>query len=139
MTKSNYRTNIVEIFFLVFYDTINNISYRTKILQVMKNVLYVYFYEFCLRVFIISQQFFNYIIKLIGRGKLSTNIYILWKCFYSLAPIFVVFYKCIDPWVLEFVVSNTTDNNQWENCILFDFNFRGLSEQRNPQKLEPHN
>jgi hypothetical protein len=138
MTKSNYRTNIIEIFFLVFYDTINNISYRTKILQVMKDALYVYFYEFCLRVFIISQRFFNYIIKLIGRGKLSTNIYILWKCFYSLAPIFVVSTKCIDPWVLEFMVSNTTGNNQWENCISFDFNFRGLSGPRNPQKLEPH-
>jgi hypothetical protein len=26
------------------------------------------------------------------------------------------------------VVSNTTGNNQWENCILLDFNFLGLSE-----------
>ena len=26
------------------------------------------------------------------------------------------------------MVSNTTGNNQWENCILLDFNFLGLSE-----------
>jgi hypothetical protein len=47
--------------------------------------------------------------------------------------------KCIDPWVLEFVVSNTTGNNQWENCISLDFEFCGLKEPRNPRKLEPHN
>jgi len=47
--------------------------------------------------------------------------------------------KCIDPWVLEFMVSNTTDNNQWENCISLDCCFRGLREPRNPRKLEPHN
>jgi len=29
----------------------------------------------------------------------------------SLAPIFVVSTKCIDPWVVEFVVSNITGNN----------------------------
>jgi hypothetical protein len=29
--------------------------------------------------------------------------------------------KCIDPWVLEFMVSNTTDNNEWENCIFGGF------------------
>jgi len=45
-----------------------------------------------------------------------------------LLPIFLVSTKCIDPWVLKFVVSNTTDNSQWENCISMDFNFRGLSE-----------
>jgi len=38
---------------------------------------------------------------------------ILWKYFYSLASIFVVSTKYIDPWLLEFVVSNITDNNQW--------------------------
>ena len=27
---------------------------------------------------------------------------------------------------------------QWENCISLDFYFRGLSEPRNPRKLEPH-
>ena len=36
---------------------------------------------------------------------------------------FVVSTKCIIPWVLEFVVSNTTGNNQWDNCISLDFNF----------------
>jgi hypothetical protein len=28
-------------------------------------------------------------------------------------------------------------NSQWENCISLDFNFRSLSEPRNPWKLEP--
>jgi hypothetical protein len=36
---------------------------------------------------------------------------ILLKYFYSLAP------KCIDSLVLEFVVSNTTGDNQWGKCI----------------------
>jgi hypothetical protein len=55
-----------------------------------------------------------------------------------LTPISVVSTKCIDPWILEFVVSNTTGNSQWENCISFDFNFRSLDEPQNPRKLEPH-
>jgi len=55
-----------------------------------------------------------------------------------MAPIVVVSTKCIDPWVFEFVVSNTTGNNQWENCISLDFNFRGLSEPRNSPTLEPN-
>ena len=50
---------------------------------------------------------------------------------------FVVSMKCIDPWVLEFVVSNITGNNQWENCISLDFNVRVFSERQNPRKLEP--
>ena len=59
--------------------------------------------------------------------------------FYSLAPIFVLSTKCIDSWVLEYVVSNTTsNNNQWENCISLDFYFRGLNGPRNPRKLEPN-
>jgi hypothetical protein len=53
--------------------------------------------------------------------------YILCKDFYSLAPIFMVSTKCSDPRVLEFVVSNITCNNQWENCISLDFYFLGLS------------
>jgi hypothetical protein len=48
----------------------------------------------------------------------------------------VVSAKCIDPWLLEFVVSNTTGINQWDNCISLDFNFRDLSEPQNPRKLE---
>jgi hypothetical protein len=52
---------------------------------------------------------------------------LLWKYLYSLAPIFVVSAKYIDPWVFEFVLSNSTDNNQWENCISLHFLFRGLS------------
>jgi hypothetical protein len=39
-------------------------------------------------------------------------------------------------WVLEFVISNITGNNKWENCNSLDFNIRGLSDQRNPRKLE---
>ena len=48
------------------------------------------------------------------------------------------FYKCIDPWLLEFVVSNTKGNNQLKNCSSLDFNFRGLSQPLNPRKLESH-
>jgi len=36
------------------------------------------------------------------------------------------------------MVSNTIGNNQWENCISLDFNIHGLSEPRNPRKLEPY-
>ena len=43
--------------------------------------------------------------------------------FYSLAPIFVVSTKCIDPWVLEIVVSNTTENNQWQTLYFVGFLF----------------
>jgi hypothetical protein len=59
------------------------------------------------------------------------------KLFYPLAPIVLVSTKCNDPWVLEFVVSNITGNNQWGNCISLDFYFcvSGLCYQ---QKLEPH-
>jgi hypothetical protein len=48
--------------------------------------------------------------------------------------------NCSDPWVLGFVVSNTTCKNQWENCTSFDFYFHGLSTSRprNQRKLEPH-
>ena len=63
---------------------------------------------------------------------------LLWKYFYSLASIFVVSTKCIDPWVLELLISNTRGNNKWEKCISLDFNFRGLSETRKSQKLEAH-
>jgi len=55
-----------------------------------------------------------------------------------LAPIFVVSTKGSDPWVLEFMVSHITNNNQWESCISLGFYFHGLSEPRNQQKLEPH-
>jgi len=44
------------------------------------------------------------------------------------------FYKFIDTWVLEFVVSSITGNNQWDNCISLHFYFHGL----NQGKLEPH-
>jgi len=46
--------------------------------------------------------------------------------------------KCIDPWVLEFVASNNTGNNQWENSISLDFNVSGLSGPQHPRRLEPH-
>ena len=51
---------------------------------------------------------------------------------------FVVSTKCIDPWVLEFVVSNITRHNKCENCISLDFKFRVLSEPQNPRRLEHH-
>lgn len=54
-------------------------------------------------------------------------------------PIFVVFTNCIDPMVVEFVVLNSTGNNQLENCILLDSSFGGLSGPRDPRQLEPHN
>jgi hypothetical protein len=38
---------------------------------------------------------------------------------------FAVAITCIDPWVLEFMVSHTTGSNQWENDISYDFNVRG--------------
>jgi hypothetical protein len=60
------------------------------------------------------------------------------RCLLHLAPIFVVSTNCIDPWVLEFVLSNITGNNQWENCISLDFYFHGLSGPRNQRKLEHH-
>jgi hypothetical protein len=52
-----------------------------------------------------------------------------------LVPIFVVSTKCIDPWVLEFMISHITGNNQCGNYISLDFNLRGLSEPWNPRKL----
>ena len=57
--------------------------------------------------------------------RIVCNLELQWKYFYSSAPILVVSTKCIDPWVLEFVIWNTTGNNQWENCISLNFNFRG--------------
>jgi len=50
----------------------------------------------------------------------------------------VVSTKCIDPWVLEFVASHITGNNQWEISISLDFVFGDLSWPRNQWKLEPH-
>jgi len=47
--------------------------------------------------------------------------------FYSFAPIFMVSAKCIDPWLLEFVVRNTKTNNDWTRSILLDLSFRGFS------------
>jgi hypothetical protein len=60
------------------------------------------------------------------------------KSFYSFTPNFVVSTKCIDPWVIEFVVSKTlqaTINGK----IVFGgiFYFHGFSGPRNQRKLEP--
>jgi hypothetical protein len=41
-------------------------------------------------------------------------------------PIFVFSTKCIDSWVLEFVVSNSIGNRHWKNYILLDFDFHSL-------------
>ena len=48
----------------------------------------------------------------------SFQFYILCNYFYSLASIFVISTKRSDPWVLEFVVSGTIGNNQWENYVV---------------------
>ena len=74
---------------------------------------------------------------------ISANIYdASWPPFYCCESIFIRWHafssKCIDPWALEFVVSNTTGNNQWENYISLDFNFCDLSEPQNPRKLETY-
>jgi hypothetical protein len=57
----------------------------------------------------------------------------------------VAFHKCTqlkfpqsENSILEFVVSNITGNNQWENGILLDFYFHALSGQQNQLNLEPH-
>jgi len=44
--------------------------------------------------------------------QFSAICMILWKYFYSLAPIFVVSTEDSDPFVLKNVVSNSTDNSQ---------------------------
>jgi len=91
---------------------------------------------------IIGMNTMGYVLYVINKvfvtPKLSYFNDILWKYLYSLTQIFVVSTKHIDPWVLGFMVSNTTGNSQWENCILLDFNFCSLSKPRNPRKLEPH-
>ena len=67
------------------------------------------------------------------------SLLLLSKYLYSLVPAFVVLLNAVIHWYLNiFGVSNTTSNNQWENCISLDFNFCGLSEPRKPSKLEPH-
>ena len=139
MTKFNYRINIVEIFlsrilwhdYQHFLQGKNSPSYERCFICLFLWVLFKGIYHQSAILQLYHRTYWK-------RKTVNKYIYILWKCFYSLVPIFVVSTKCIDPWVLEFVVSNITGNNQWENCILFDFNFRGLSGPRNPQKLEPH-
>ena len=82
------------------------------------------------------EQYLNNINWLCWNWK-KTQIIALKYC-YLLTPIVVVSTKCIDPWVLKFVVLNTTDNSPWENCISLDFYFRGLSGPRDQRKSEPH-
>jgi cellulose synthase/poly-beta-1,6-N-acetylglucosamine synthase-like glycosyltransferase len=55
----------------------------------------------------------------------------LTKCIDPWVLEFVVSTKYLDPWVLEFMVSKIIGNNQWKNCILLDSYFHGLSELRN--------
>jgi hypothetical protein len=48
--------------------------------------------------------------KIWNYNKIKSKVYmnvLLWKYFYLLASVFVVSTKRIDPWVLEFMVSNT--------------------------------
>jgi hypothetical protein len=78
-----------------------------------------------------SDQFTSHILNFLGKTAKQNTV----KYFYLFPPIFVVSIKWIDPWVLEFTVSNTTGNNQWENYISLDFNFRGLIMIRQYQIL----
>jgi hypothetical protein len=71
-------------------------------------------------------------VSVCGKKKLLS------RYFYSLAPFSGVSTKYIDSWVLEFVISNITGNNHWENCISLDFSFCGLSGPPNQRTLEPH-
>ena len=48
------------------------------------------------------------------------NLWLLWKYFYSLAPMFMA------SGVLEFVVSNSKGNSQWENIYFVEFVFSWL-------------
>jgi hypothetical protein len=60
------------------------------------------------------------------------------KSFYSFTPNFVVSTKCIDPWVIEFVVSKTLKaiiNGKIVFRVIFYFH--GFSGPRNQRKLEP--
>jgi hypothetical protein len=61
----------------------------------------------------------------------SSDTFIRWHQF----SLFVVFTKCLDPRVLEFVVSNITSNKQWENCISLDFYYRSLSAPAKSVKI----
>jgi hypothetical protein len=54
---------------------------------------------------------------------------------FSLVPIFLISTKCIDSWLLEFVVSIITCNNQWENCISLEFDFCGFKWTTKSAKL----
>jgi hypothetical protein len=75
--------------------------------------------------------------SLLIAGFTFSLISITVKVLYWLGPMFVVSAKYIDPWVLEFVLSNYTGNNQWGKCVSLDFNFWALIEVRNPRKCEP--
>jgi hypothetical protein len=65
----------------------------------------------------------------LGRSHLVVDFHQIMQSVINLIflPIYVASTKCIDPWVLEFVISNTTGNSQSENCILLDFNFHSYS------------
>jgi hypothetical protein len=65
----------------------------------------------------------TFVLLLCMTGGIERNIPVEVWCFYSLAQIFVDSTKCIDPWVIKFVVSNITGNNQWEDCIRWIFIF----------------
>jgi hypothetical protein len=64
---------------------------------------------------------------------------IMWKYFCSLAILFVISTKCSAPWVLEFVVSSTIGDSQWDNCISLIFRLcvshkiHEIHENKNPK------
>ena len=61
---------------------------------------------------------------------------VLWNYFYSLVLTwFLQNSVSLGSWILGF---KHYRQQSMENCIFLIFNLRGLSEQQNPRKLEPH-
>jgi hypothetical protein len=138
--SNNYKLSLPSILHrmkLIFTKNCKHVSNIAKNCKHVSNIT-----KNCKQVSNIHEIFMNrYSFDRISWESTQIKLYIGFggmKYFYLLASNFVVSTKCSDPWVLEFVVSNTTDISQWENCISLDFNFHGLSEPWNPQKLECH-
>jgi hypothetical protein len=62
---------------------------------------------------------------------------ILWKHYYSMSPIFVIYTKM--HWSMGSWIRGFKHYMQQTKCVFrWIFSFRGLSEQRNSRKLESH-
>ena len=55
--------------------------------------------------------------------KIKKKWNMLWKYLYSLAQIFMVSTKYIDPWILELIVSNITGKKRWGKLYFVVFLF----------------